>query len=36
VTYGFGLADDPGDGLGAVPEDVGGDHRVHRHVGAQV
>jgi hypothetical protein len=35
-TYGFGLADDPGDGLGAVLEDVGGYHRVHRHVGAQV
>lgn len=35
-TYGFGLADYPGDGLGAVLEDVGGNHRVHRHVGAQV
>ena len=33
--YGFGLADDPGDCLGAVLEDVGGDDGVHRHVGAQ-
>jgi hypothetical protein len=28
-AYGSGLADDPGDGLGAVLEDVGGDHHVH-------
>jgi len=33
--YGFGLADDPGDCLGAVLEDVGSDDGVHWHVGAQ-
>jgi len=32
---GFGLADDPGDCLGAVLEDVGSDDGVHWHVGAQ-
>lgn len=34
-AYGFGLADDPGERLGAVLDDVGGDDGVDGHVGGQ-
>jgi hypothetical protein len=36
VTYGFGLAGDPGEHARAVLEDVGGGDGVQRDVGAQV